>query len=132
MNNEKIQDGSEMQQEQKIFNPKNLENKSHDDQILHLDNAMSSLDSMSEGVNLAESELERNGVKGVMAQSSVFDKIGLGAEKLFNGKGGYDKKLAEMAKKAAEKNLDGLEKGPGNDLVTLKENIKSFEKSPNR
>lgn len=129
MNNEKIQDGSEMQQEQKIFNPKNLENKSHDDQILHLDNAMSSLDSMSEGVNLAESELERNGVKGVMAQSSVFDKIGLGAEKLFNGKEGYDKKLAEMAKKAAEKNLDGLEKGPGNDLIALKENIKSFEKT---
>lgn len=113
----------------KIFNPKDLENKSHDEQINHLDGALSNLDSMSEELNnaLAASELERSGKKGVIEQSSVFAKTGLALKNIFGGKEAYDEKLSEMAKKVTEKNLDGLERGLGADVLTMKENIKVHE-----
>jgi hypothetical protein len=129
MNNEKVQAAPETQEENKAFDSKSLENKSHDEQITHLDSALSNLDLMSEGVNsaLGESELERSGKKGVIDQSSLFDRAGLGLKKMFNGPEAYDEKLLSMAKKAAENNLDNLERGLGSQVLSLKENIKTHE-----
>lgn len=128
MNNEKVQNTSEVK-ETPVFNSKDLENKSHAEQINHLDNALSKLDSMSEDVNVAKSELERTGKNGVIEQSSLRDRMGLKYDKLFKGKEIYDKKLSEMAKNVVNKNLDGLERGLGSQVIDLKKQIKSHEEA---
>jgi|GEM_PF-2751364 len=115
--------------ENQTFNPKDLEKMSHEEQVAHFDSALSNLDLMSEDVNnaLAESELERSGRKGVIGQSSGFDRTSLKLKNFFGGEKAYDEKLSKMAKKVAEKNLDGLERGLGSDVLELKKNISAHD-----
>jgi hypothetical protein len=130
MNNEQIKN---TEGEEKIFNSKDLENKSHEEQILHLDGAISHLSLLSEDVenSVVQSELERSGKKEVVGQSSLFDRAGLGINKFLRRHKGYDEKLSEMARKTTDKSLDNLEKGLGSDLLEAKRKLTDHEATAN-
>lgn len=129
MDNEKLQAAPESKNENKGFDAKDLENKSHEEQVAHLDNALLNLDIVSEDLDnaLAQSEIENSGRNKVIEKSSLFDRASLKIKDVIGSDKGYDEKLSKMAKKVAEKNLTGLERGLGADVLDIKENIKTHE-----
>ncbi len=125
MNHEKNISSTESESAEPL-DPNEFFSYSHDDQIIQLDDALSNLDLVSEGLEhaLGNAEVDRLGKTQVTKESSLFSKIKLGLFK--NGKE-YNEALAQAGKQVAEKNLSKLELGLGADIIALKEKISTHE-----
>lgn len=129
MKNEQIKSS---QEDEKIFRPEDMQNKSHAEQMIQIDGAMSCLDLASENVEnvLLQSELERNGdrdVQELVDRSSIFKRASLGVDKILGRRKTYDRKVTELAKQMTDKSLDKLERGLGENLIEAKKKLADHE-----